>query len=120
MRISDWSSDVCSSDLAIQAVGGADSLYGGQGDDTLSGGDGGDMLAGNRGNDLLVGGLGSDTFWMGVPDGADTVAAFDFAAGDRIGIAPGVTWTTADVAGVAVVTFSNGRSQAARVGKEGG
>src|SRR3546814_2662583 len=68
------------------------------------------MLSGNRGNDLLVGGLGSDTFWMGVPDGADTVADFDFAAGDRIGIAQGVTWTTADVAGVAVVTFSNGAS----------
>src|SRR5690606_41787863 len=50
---------------------------------TLSGGDGDDMLAGNRGNDLLVGGLGSDTFRMGVPDGADTVADFDFAAGDR-------------------------------------
>src|SRR3546814_2473809 len=68
------------------------------------------MLAGNRGNDLLVGGLGSDTFWMGVPDGADTVADFDFAAGDRIGIAQGVTWTTAAVAGVAVVTFSTGAS----------
>src|SRR3546814_16513855 len=105
MRISDWSSDVCSSDLAIQAVGGADSLYGGQGDDTLSGGDGGDMLAGNRGTDLLVGGLGRDTFWMGVPDGADTVADFELAAGDRIGITPGVTWTTADFAGVSVVTF---------------
>jgi len=47
-------------------------------------------------------------FWMGVPDGADTISDFDYAAGDRISLAAGVTWSSADVAGVAVVTFSTG------------
>src|SRR3546814_20029618 len=82
MRISDWSSDVCSSDLvksdeqlqvgafglgaaqAIDATGGAgdDVLFGGAGDDTLTGGAGDDLILGGRGNDTLDGGEGSELY----------------------------------------------------------
>src|SRR3546814_4816930 len=70
MRISDWSSDVCSSDLGLKGnsgnnsiVGGAgnDNLEGFGGNDTLDGGDGSDTLDGGDGDDSLLGGAGSDT-----------------------------------------------------------
>src|SRR3546814_2981083 len=51
LRISDWSSDVCSSDLATAGAGGADKLYGGDGPDHLIGGSGNDLLAGGAGAD---------------------------------------------------------------------
>lgn len=69
---------------------GNDSLLGESGDDTLDGGNGGDLLTGGLGVDALTGGDGSDTFifklfddtGIGLID-ADTVT--DFAAGtDRI------------------------------------
>src|SRR3546814_11118073 len=75
MRISDWSSDVCSSDLVV----------GGNGDDVLRGGVGNDALNGGSGNDIYV-------FSQGF--GQDTIENFDDAAGrvDKIvfesGIAP--------------------------------
>src|SRR3546814_6482453 len=69
MRISDWSSDVCSSDLALWGNNGADSIlgqagddaiYGNQGDDTVDGGDGADSIFGGQGNDSLHGGNDAD------------------------------------------------------------
>src|SRR3546814_20984122 len=62
MRISDWSSDVCSSDLVV----------GGNGDDVLRGGVGNDALNGGSGNDIYV-------FSQGF--GQDTIENFDDAAG---------------------------------------
>src|SRR3546814_5612601 len=53
MRISDWSSDVGSSDLNV--------FEGGAGDDTLDGGNGNDTLTGGAGADALIGGSGTDT-----------------------------------------------------------
>src|SRR3546814_20576526 len=59
MRISDWSSDVCSSDLG---QGSDDTLEGGDGDDYLVGGSGEDILQGDGGGDILLGGAESDTY----------------------------------------------------------
>src|SRR5258706_7763440 len=69
--VSDWSSDVCSSDL---------SLFGGGGDDTLLGGDGDDSLQGDAGNDFLDGGAGFDVYRWGPDDGIDTVSDEGFNA----------------------------------------
>src|SRR3546814_7579114 len=53
MRISDWSSDVCSSDLVIigSSVAGA----------TLDGNGGDDTIVVNASNTTVIGGAGSDT-----------------------------------------------------------
>src|SRR3546814_4597508 len=64
MRISDWSSDVCSSDL--------DNMSGGSGNDILHGDDAdtnsNDTLNGDAGNDQLYGGAGSDELYGGTGD----------------------------------------------------
>src|SRR3546814_3860095 len=88
MRISDWSSDVCSSDLDNMSGGsgndilhgddadtnsndtlngdaGNDQLYGGAGSDELYGGTGDDLLDGGSGNDYMHGGAGNDTILAG-------------------------------------------------------
>jgi Ca2+-binding RTX toxin-like protein len=57
----------------VNALGGNDTLTGGDGGDTLSGGDGNDTLSGGAGNDVLTGGFGTDTLAGGL--GVDT---FDF------------------------------------------
>src|SRR3546814_7235430 len=63
MRISDWSSDVCSSDL-----------YGRAGNDTLTGGLGNDTLSGDGGN---------DTFVFNAGDGQDVITEWgDSGGGD--------------------------------------
>src|SRR3546814_16370463 len=64
MRISDWSSDVCSSDLIENAFAGA-------GNDTLRGTAGDNVLGAGAGNDTITGGGGSDTIDAG--EGLDTV-----------------------------------------------
>src|SRR3546814_4432894 len=84
MRISDWSSDVCSSDLAVNlglaggqntGGGGTDTLIGiehaaGSGfADTLTGNAGANRLFGGGGNDSLLGAAGGDTLEGG--DGED-------------------------------------------------
>src|SRR3546814_5421638 len=61
MRISDWSSDVCSSDL-LYGGDGDDLLYGGEDNDFLYGGDGDDTLIGGDGDNLLIGGAGDDLY----------------------------------------------------------
>src|SRR3546814_2887373 len=68
MRISDWSSDVCSSDLGgakadvLNGGAGDDILLGGAGDDTINGGDGDDVIFGGDGADIMHGGAGDDIF----------------------------------------------------------
>src|SRR3546814_7136429 len=62
MRISDWSSDVCSSDLYLDGGDRNDFDRGGSAGDSLSGGGGNDTLGGAGGDDTLIGGGGSDTF----------------------------------------------------------
>src|SRR3546814_8987690 len=53
MRISDWSSDVCSSDLSLYGKALDDALYGLDGNDKLVGGAGTDMLDGGGGRDQV-------------------------------------------------------------------
>lgn len=71
-------------DDVIDGGEGSDALAGGQGDDVLRGGQGADVLAGDRGADTLVGGAGPDVFRFMAGGGADVVADFDAAEGDRI------------------------------------
>lgn len=79
----------------------ADTLTGGSGDDTLcgwsgndflAGGAGDDLLIGGRGRDMLTGGEGADLFVTGRGGGRDLVTDFDFAEGDRIGLAGNPHW----------------------------
>lgn len=56
----------------LEAVRGADQLYGGGGNDTLFGGVDDDLLMGDNGDDLLTGDEGSDRLYGG--DGADVLA----------------------------------------------
>src|SRR5690606_36947756 len=57
---------------------------------------GDDTLFGGRGADLLHGGDGADLFVVQEASGADTVADFDGAAGDRIRIAANANGTSID------------------------
>ncbi|HEY0833439.1 MAG TPA: DUF4347 domain-containing protein, partial [Azospirillum sp.] len=86
---------------------GDDTLFGGQGDDDLQGGAGNDVLWGNMGNDTLTGGDGADVF-NAAGGGADVAADLRIADGDRIGLRAGETWTVADGAAGAVVSFGSG------------
>jgi Ca2+-binding RTX toxin-like protein len=54
----------------ILALGGNDSLYGGNGNDILNGGAGNDWLSGGAGLDALAGGVGDDTYAL---DDADMI-----------------------------------------------
>ena len=83
------------------AFGGAghDAVFGGQGDDLLFGDAGNDTISGDLGNDTLTGGAGADLFVFTRNSGADQIADFSFAEGDRIrfgdGLAPGAIIATA-------------------------
>lgn len=97
----------------IQGTRRADTLTGGDGDDTLCGWSGNDLLAGGAGDDLLFGGRGKDTltggdgadlFVTGRGGGRDLVTDFDFAEGDRIGLAGSHHWRVrSNASGDAVV-----------------
>ncbi len=99
---------------------GMDALFGGQGNDVLNGGDGDDSLHGNRGNDILIGGEGNDAFYFTQNGGADTVADFNLASGDRLMIQANINgtgiataadvlrFTGSDQVGNAVLNFGNG------------
>ncbi len=63
---------------------GRDLLFGGNGNDMLWGGGGGDRLSGDLGNDTLRGEAGADQFVFARPIGADLVADFRSAEGDRL------------------------------------
>jgi Ca2+-binding RTX toxin-like protein len=101
--------------------GGADLMEGGAGDDTLQGDGGRDTMTGGAGNDWLAGGLGADRLVFGSASGADTLAGFDAAEGDRIqlvrdlngsGIVDGASALAAagDVDGNAVIDLAGGNS----------
>src|SRR3546814_12472381 len=72
--MSDWSSDVCSSDLDtlwgdtegnVDGINGDDDiLHGGGEDDVMYGGGGNDTLYGDAGNDTMYGGAGDDVFYV--------------------------------------------------------
>ncbi|HEY0835034.1 MAG TPA: hypothetical protein VGE72_14105 [Azospirillum sp.] len=95
----------------ISGAAGADTLFGGQGGDLLFGGDGDDVLWGNLGDDALTGGAGADRFAFGGNSGADTVADFDGASGDRIQLAGGLTFTlTTGAGGAAVLDLGTGNT----------
>ncbi len=96
----------------------ADTLTGGDGDDTLCGWAGNDLLAGGAGDDLLFGGRGRDTltggegadlFVTGRGGARDLVTDFDFAEGDRIGLAGSHHWRVrSTMAGDAVINVRGG------------
>ena len=88
--------------------GGNDTLFGGAGDDALFGDLGNDRLAGDAGNDTLTGGAGADVFVFSTGSGADRIADFNAADGDRINLAPGQGYgLAANDAGEAVIVFSD-------------
>src|SRR3546814_19014908 len=81
MRISDWISDVCSSDLVqqdpstIEGTPGNDFLEGTSGDDHIRGLAGNDAIFGLAGDDFLEGDDDSDS--LHGDDGADTLYGGD-------------------------------------------
>ena len=64
----------------------ADRLLGGGGADRLFGNAGDDRLDGGPGADWLAGGPGADIFVLRPGQGADTIADFDPAQGDRLNV----------------------------------
>jgi Ca2+-binding RTX toxin-like protein len=62
----------------------SDVIYGGDGNDIVDGGTGADGLWGGAGNDTLTGGSGADTFGFSNGSGADLIADFSSADGDRL------------------------------------
>ena len=69
----------------LSGLAGNDLLSGGGGKDRLIGGGGQDSLAGGSGvGDMLRGGFGADRFVLRAGDGADRIADFSVAAGDRL------------------------------------
>jgi Ca2+-binding RTX toxin-like protein len=74
----------------------ADTLYGGQEADLLEGGAGDDVLYGGLGDDTLSGGTGADTVMIEGTSGADLIADFDGAAGDRVVVAGNANGTALD------------------------
>lgn len=89
---------------------GNDSVYGGQNNDTIYGDEGDDFLSGDLGNDLLFGGNGADRFAIGVGGGNDWVADFNYAAGDRIQLAPGTAYTVGAHQGQVVIFLTGGEA----------
>ncbi|HTI67497.1 MAG TPA: CAP domain-containing protein [Caulobacteraceae bacterium] len=87
---------------------GNDTLFGGQGGDSLYGEDGNDWLSGDLGADVLTGGPGADRFLFRPGSGADWVADFSSAAGDRVQLAPGTAYVVVDYQGQAVIDLGNG------------
>ncbi|HIF9283878.1 TPA: Ig-like domain-containing protein, partial [Photobacterium damselae] len=65
----------------------SDTLVGGQGDDILNGGSGDDILVADEGNDILVGGKGDDVFkldFLAKVDESATVTIKDLDSGDHL------------------------------------
>jgi Ca2+-binding RTX toxin-like protein len=77
----------------ITGGSGNDTFWGGGGSDFLYGGDGQDRLIGQAGTDLLTGGAGGDQFFITPDGGDDWIADFSKAAGDRVMLAAGVTFS---------------------------
>lgn len=92
----------------IDAGAGNDVLRGGSGDDVLYGREGDDFLSGDRGDDVLFGGAGADRFYVAAGAGVDLVMDFNRAQGDRVQLAPGSSWTVAQVGADTVVSLDGG------------
>src|SRR3546814_7671582 len=88
LRISDWSSDVCSPDLFANGGAGDDDLFGGGSRDWLVGGTGDDDLYGGGAVDHLEGGAGDDTLSGGtsidVMDGGEGSDTSQFDNGEFV------------------------------------
>ncbi len=87
---------------------GADTLYGGQGADVLRGDEDNDWLSGDLGNDVLYGGAGADRFLFRAGSGVDVVGDFNYAAGDRVQLAPGTAYSLTTVGADAVINLGVG------------
>lgn len=96
---------------------GADNVYGGDGNDTLRGGKdndmveggaGNDWIAGDRGADTLSGGSGADLFHSFSGAGLDRILDFSYAAGDRLNLHTGTTYTVSQVGSDTVVSLGGG------------
>lgn len=72
---------------------GNDTLWGGAGNDFLYGDDGQDRLIGQGGTNLMVGGTGGDQFVVTGADTSDWIVDFNKAAGDRVMLVTGVTFS---------------------------
>jgi Ca2+-binding RTX toxin-like protein len=92
----------------IHGGDGNDSLYGGKGGDTLYGDAGADRLSGDQGADILFGGAGADRFVFAKGGGADWIADFNFAEGDRIQLATGTTYTVTAYQGQVLLDLGGG------------
>jgi Ca2+-binding RTX toxin-like protein len=92
----------------VMGGAGDDSVYGGQNNDTVYGDAGADVLSGDLGGDILYGGAGADRFVLRAGSSTDWVADFNFAEGDRIQLAAGSTYATAQHQGQALVVLSTG------------
>jgi Ca2+-binding RTX toxin-like protein len=87
---------------------GNDTVRGGQAEDLVRGGAGDDHTYADRGNDTVTGGSGADVFHFSAAGGADWITDFDGAAGDRVQLDPGATYTLGQVGADAVITLSTG------------
>ena len=87
---------------------GNDTAFGGQGNDILYGEEGNDWLSGDLGNDTLTGGTGADRFLFRPDGGVDWVTDFRAVTGDRIQLAPDVSYTIVTEQGQAVVDLAGG------------
>jgi Ca2+-binding RTX toxin-like protein len=95
------------SDLLIGGAGN-DHLYGESDVDFLYGGDGADVLNGGLGADYMHGGSGADIFMVGIGEGADWIADFNFAEGDRVYAAKGVGFGATTYGNFTVLDFGGG------------
>ena len=107
LRFADQTLDAAAIEAALRvATPGDDTLYGGPGADTFDGLAGNDLIAGlggddrlrgGPGTDLLVGGPGNDRFVFNPGDGADSIDAYDTAAGKADVVELGTGIAPADV-----------------------
>jgi Ca2+-binding RTX toxin-like protein len=87
---------------------GNDIVRGGQGDDVVTAGAGADFVSGDLGSDTLSGGAGADIFNTFAETGLDRVLDFSIADGDRVQVAPGTTFTLAQVGADTVISMTGG------------
>ena len=69
-----------------------------------------DYLSGDRGADILFGGRGADKFAFGPNGGADWIADFNIAEGDKIVLPTGTAYTIGNYASQIVITLETGET----------
>ena len=101
-------------DDAVYGGQGHDFVFGGQDNDTLYGdddafqGQGNDSLSGDLGNDILYGGFGIDNYAFRPGGGRDWIMDFQGAAGERITLPVGTTYTIRDYFDQVIIELSDG------------